>query len=96
MKRSLKQIFKYKNCIGVLNKNVDSNNFFYLPTNDMGLYFEIMSLPSEEVDKVDIISKIYISKTQYIVYIEVEDSCYEGEYSTMEEAIKDIKNTCGE
>ena len=96
MKRSLKQIFKYKNCIGVLNKNVDSNNFFYLPTNDMGLYFEIMSLPSEEVDKVDIISKIYISKSQYIVYVEVEGSCYEGEYSTMEEAIKDIKNTWGE
>ena len=96
MKRSLKQILRYKNCIGMLIKDTNYNNFFYQPTNDMGFCFEVMSLPSEEVDKVDIISKIYISNNQYIVYLEIEDSCWEGEYSTMEEAIKDIKNTWGE
>lgn len=91
MKRSLKQIFKYQNCIGILTKDFANGGFFYLPTNDLGLFYEIMSLPSEEVDKVDIIAKINIIDNYYIVYTETENSSWDKEYDTMEEAIKSIK-----
>lgn len=90
MKRSLKQIFKYKNCIGILTKDFAKGGFYYLPTNDIGLFFEVMSLPSEEVDKVDIITRINIIGNYYIVYTEEANSCWDIEYYTMEEAIKSI------
>lgn len=90
MKRSLKQIFKYKNCIGILTKDFAKGGFYYLPINDIGLFFEVMSLPSEEVDKVDIITRINIIGNYYIVYTEEANSCWDIEYYTMEEAIKSI------
>ena len=90
MKRSLKQIFKYKNCIGILTKDFAKGGFYYLPTNDMGLFFEVMSLPSEEVDKVEVICKINIIDNYYIVYTEDVGTCWDIEYYTMEEAIKSI------
>ena len=90
MKRSLNQIFKYKNCIGILTKDFAKGGFYYLPTNDIGLFFEVMSLPSEEVDKVDIITRINIIGNYYIVYTEEANSCWDIEYYTMEEAIKSI------
>lgn len=91
MKRSLKQIFKYTNCIGILAKDTTNKGFYYLPTNDLGLFYEVMSLPSEEVDKVDIICKINIIDSYYIIYIEESNSCWDKEFDTMEEAIKEIK-----
>ena len=90
MKRSLKQIFKYKNCIGILTKDFAKGGFYYLPTNDLGLFFEVMSLPSEEVDKVEVICKINIIGDYYIVYTEDVGTCWDIEYYTMEEAIKSI------
>lgn len=93
MKRSLKQIFKQKNCIGLLMKDKKENGFVYLPTNDLGLFYEIMSLPSEEVDKVEVIAKINISKKYYVVYIEQEDTSYAKDWDTLEQGIKEIIET---
>ena len=90
MKRSLKQIFKYKNCIGLLMKDKKENGFVYLPTNDLGLFYEIMNLPSEEVDKVEIITKINILDKYYIIYIEEENTSWGKDFETLEEAIKSI------
>ena len=90
MRRSLKQIFKYKKCLGILSKDFNKGGFYYLPTNDLGLFYEVMSLPSEEVDKIDIITRISIIGDYYIVYTEEANSCWDIEYYTMEEAIKDI------
>lgn len=90
MKRSLKQIFKYKNCIGILTKDYAIDGFYYLPTNDLGLYHEVMSIPSEEIDWVNVICKINITDKYYIVYVEESNGCWEKEFYTMEEAIKSI------
>lgn len=87
MEKSLKQIFKYQNCIGILAKDNTQNGFYYLPTNDLGLYQDVMSLPSEEVDWVNVICKINIIGKYYIVYVEENNSCWDKEFDTMEEAI---------
>lgn len=90
MKRSLKQIFKYKNCIGILVKHTNTNKFAYQPTNDIGAFYDIMSLPSEYVTKIDIITKIEILDGYYIYYFEETYTSWEEEFETMEEAIKNI------
>ena len=90
MRRSLKQIFKYKKCLGILAKDFAKGGFYYLPTNDLGLFYEVMSIPSEEVDKVEVICKINIIGDYYIVYVEESNGCWDIDYYTMEEAIKSI------
>lgn len=90
MKKSLKQVFKYKNCIGLLVKHTKSGMFAYQPTNDIGAFYDIMSLPSEYVTKIDIITKIEIIDNYYIYYFEEEDTSWYEEFETMEQAIKAI------
>ena len=90
MKKSLKEIFNEKYCIGLLAKHTNTNKFAYQPTNDIGAYYDIMSLDDEEVDKIEIITKIQIIDSYYIYYFEETDTSWEEEYNTLEEAIKSI------
>lgn len=90
MKKSLKEIFNEQLCIGLLAKHTNTNKFAYQPTNDLGAYHEIMSLDDEEVDKIEIITKIQIIENYYIYYFEETDTSWEEEFETMEEAIKSI------
>lgn len=90
MKKSLKEIFNERYCIGLLAKHTNTNKFAYQPTNDIGAYYDIMSLDDEEVDKIEIITKIQIIDSYYIYYFEETDTSWEEEYNTLEEAIKSI------